>query len=126
MLKYNLVFGFATSPAIPLDKRNLGFLDQRLALAWVQKNIHAFGGDPSRVTIFGESAGGYAVKQLFALPPPGRQRGGRKRGGAGGICRFWGDVGDVRGEGGTSVVPAVVGVDERCVVYEEVRRAVGL
>ncbi|EOD47887.1 putative para-nitrobenzyl esterase protein [Neofusicoccum parvum UCRNP2] len=63
------VFGFATSPEIPLNKRNVGLYDQRKALAWVNANIHAFGGDPTRVTIFGESAGAWSVKQLFALPP---------------------------------------------------------
>ncbi|EFA75987.1 putative cholinesterase [Heterostelium album PN500] len=49
------VFGFMISPEL---KGNYGFEDQLLALNWVHDNIKAFGGDPSQVTVFGESAGG--------------------------------------------------------------------
>jgi carboxylesterase type B len=69
------VFGFPNSPELPLTGQNLGFLDQRAALQWVQHNIWAFGGNPEKVTIFGESAGAESVDALvtsFPHNPPFR------------------------------------------------------
>lgn len=58
------LFGFlATRSGRP---GNLGLLDQLEAFRWVQRNISAFGGDPGRVTAFGQSAGGDAIAHLMA------------------------------------------------------------
>ncbi len=50
-------------------RANLGLLDQIAALEWVRDHIPAFGGDPERVTIFGESAGAMSVGALLGAPP---------------------------------------------------------
>lgn len=65
------MFGFPSSPELPDAGHNLGFLDQRMGLQWVQDNIHAFGGSPDKVTIFGESAGSWSVDALVTSFPPG-------------------------------------------------------
>lgn len=63
------VFGFPSSPEIPLTRRNLGFLDQRFALQWVKENIRSFGGDDGKVTLFGESAGATSTDALITSWP---------------------------------------------------------
>jgi para-nitrobenzyl esterase len=53
---------------IPGLTANVGLLDMVKALEWTRDNVSLFGGDPENVTIFGESAGGFAVASLLALP----------------------------------------------------------
>ncbi|KAG7093102.1 hypothetical protein E1B28_009388 [Marasmius oreades] len=62
-MNYRLnIFGFASSEPLRANKSlNLGLKDQRLALEWIQQNVGYFGGDPERVTIFGQSSGALSV-----------------------------------------------------------------
>ncbi|KAK0213967.1 alpha/beta-hydrolase [Armillaria fumosa] len=61
-------FGFLSSANVPPEDLNAGLLDQRQALIFVQENIRAFGGDPSKVTIWGQSAGAGSVEAHFVFP----------------------------------------------------------
>lgn len=66
-------FGFLAHPELSRESGKgsgtYGLQDMIAGLRWVKENIKQFGGDPSRVTIFGESAGGIAVSMLAASPP---------------------------------------------------------
>jgi para-nitrobenzyl esterase len=73
-LNYRLgIFGFFSHPELTKESPNhasgnYGLLDQHAALLWVKKNIAAFGGDPNKITIAGESAGSISVSAQMASP----------------------------------------------------------
>jgi len=66
------VFGFLAHPALTAEApdypTNFGHLDQRAGIAWVRRNIAAFGGDPDNITIFGQSAGAGSVQSQLCSP----------------------------------------------------------
>lgn len=73
-INYRLgVFGFFSFPELTKESPhhasgNYAFMDQVAALRWVQRNIAAFGGDPQRVTVFGDSAGSSSIANLMGSP----------------------------------------------------------
>lgn len=73
-INYRLgVFGFFSHPDLTKESEhhasgNYAFMDQVAALQWVRNNIAAFGGDPQRVTVFGDSAGSASIANLMGSP----------------------------------------------------------
>ena len=76
-MNYRLgVLGFLAHPDLTAESThhssgNYGLMDQIAALQWLKANIQAFGGDPGRVTIWGQSAGAFSVRDLIASPAAG-------------------------------------------------------
>jgi para-nitrobenzyl esterase len=68
-MNYRLgIFGFLANSALGPHSGDYGLQDQQAALRWVQANVSRFGGNPKKVTIFGESAGGSSVCDQIASP----------------------------------------------------------
>ncbi|KAF2101298.1 alpha/beta-hydrolase [Rhizodiscina lignyota] len=110
-INYRLgMWGFLQSPEIVAEgSSNAGLLDQRMAFRWLQENVAAFGGDPSKVTIWGESAGAQSIGyQLFSYA-------GRNDG------LFRGAIMESGGPEGTSVQDLVYYLPP----YENLTRTVG-
>ncbi|KAE8381994.1 Alpha/Beta hydrolase protein [Aspergillus bertholletiae] len=63
------IFGYPNAPGLEPGQQNVGLLDQRLAVEWVQRNIAQFGGDPSKIMLFGQSAGA-ASTDLYTYAYP--------------------------------------------------------
>jgi len=68
MVTFNYRVGFEGFGTVPGAPANRGFLDQIAALGWVRENISGFGGDPDKVTVFGESGGGASIAALLSAP----------------------------------------------------------
>lgn len=92
-----------------LSPGNYGLRDQHMAIAWVKRNIAAFGGDPDNITIFGESAGGASVSLQVWGPlrgglPPRVWEGVMQIGSRGAGADVWGVLGRAleTGAGGTA------------------------